>query len=69
MQNIYRSERKALLTMGIRDIALLASRAVLGGYLAVHGAQKLFGTFGEIPATFGLNRPFTYRSGVSAPLW
>ncbi len=37
---------KALLTMGIRDIALLASRAVLGGYLAAHGAQKLFGTFG-----------------------
>ena len=32
--------------MGMRDIALLASRAVLGGYLAAHGAQKLFGTFG-----------------------
>ncbi|HEX3960880.1 MAG TPA: DoxX family protein [Trebonia sp.] len=32
--------------MGIRDIALLASRGVLGGYLAAHGAQKLFGTFG-----------------------
>src|ERR1700749_1889849 len=32
--------------MGIRDIALLASRAVLGGYLAAHGAQKLFGSFG-----------------------
>ena len=32
--------------MGIRDIAVLASRAVLGGYLAAHGAQKLFGTFG-----------------------
>jgi putative oxidoreductase len=38
--------RKWRLTMGIRDIALLASRAVLGGYLAAHGAQKLFGTFG-----------------------
>ena len=35
-----------LLTMGIRDFTLLASRAVLGGYLAAHGAQKLFGTFG-----------------------
>jgi putative oxidoreductase len=34
------------MTMGIRDIALLASRTVLGGYLAAHGAQKLFGTFG-----------------------
>jgi putative oxidoreductase len=36
--------------MGIRDLALLASRTVLGGYLggylAAHGAQKLFGTFG-----------------------
>ena len=32
--------------MGIRDGALLASRAVLGGYLAAHGAQKLFGSFG-----------------------
>ena len=32
--------------MGIRDIALLASRTVVGGYLAAHGAQKLFGTFG-----------------------
>jgi len=29
-----------------RDIALLASRSVLGGYLAAHGAQKLFGLFG-----------------------
>jgi putative oxidoreductase len=38
--------RKSLPTMGVRDIALLASRAVLGGYLAAHGAQKLFGTFG-----------------------
>jgi uncharacterized membrane protein YphA (DoxX/SURF4 family) len=32
--------------MGIRDIALLTGRSVLGGYLAAHGAQKLFGTFG-----------------------
>jgi putative oxidoreductase len=29
-----------------RDVALLASRAVLGGYLTAHGAQKLFGVFG-----------------------
>jgi putative oxidoreductase len=40
------TRRKLRLTMGIRDIALLASRAVLGGYLAAHGAQKLFGSFG-----------------------
>jgi putative oxidoreductase len=32
--------------MGIRDITLLAGRAVVGGYLAAHGAQKLFGAFG-----------------------
>ncbi|TAN28391.1 MAG: DoxX family protein [Actinomycetota bacterium] len=30
----------------MRHILLLASRSVLGGYLAVHGAQKLFGSFG-----------------------
>ena len=30
----------------MRDVALLGARLVLGGYLAVHGAQKLFGWFG-----------------------
>jgi putative oxidoreductase len=30
----------------MRSAALLAGRAVLGGYLAAHGAQKLFGAFG-----------------------
>ncbi len=29
-----------------RDLALLSGRLVLGGYLAAHGAQKLFGSFG-----------------------
>lgn len=29
----------------MRSLALLGSRMVLGGYLAVHGAQKLFGAF------------------------
>lgn len=28
------------------DVALLGARLVVGGYLAAHGAQKLFGTFG-----------------------
>lgn len=28
------------------DLCLLGARSVLGGYLAVHGAQKLFGAFG-----------------------
>jgi putative oxidoreductase len=28
------------------DLALLVSRTVLGSYLAAHGAQKLFGSFG-----------------------
>jgi putative oxidoreductase len=30
----------------MRDAVLLGTRLVLGGYLAVHGAQKLFGAFG-----------------------
>jgi putative oxidoreductase len=30
----------------MRNSALLVTRVVLGSYLAVHGAQKLFGTFG-----------------------
>jgi putative oxidoreductase len=30
----------------LRDLALLGTRSVLGGYLAAHGAQKLFGAFG-----------------------
>ncbi len=28
-----------------RDLAILSGRLVLGGYLAAHGAQKLFGSF------------------------
>lgn len=31
---------------GANGFALLAARGVLGGYLATHGAQKLFGAFG-----------------------
>jgi len=30
----------------MRDAALLGTRLVVGSYLAVHGAQKLFGAFG-----------------------
>ena len=30
----------------MRNIGLLATRSIFGGYLAVHGAQKLFGAFG-----------------------
>jgi len=30
----------------MRNLTLLAARTVLGGYLSVHGAQKLFGSFG-----------------------
>jgi putative oxidoreductase len=30
----------------MRDVTLLGARLVLGSYLAVHGAQKLFGAFG-----------------------
>jgi putative oxidoreductase len=31
--------------MQMRNLGLLATRVVLGSYLAVHGAQKLFGSF------------------------
>jgi putative oxidoreductase len=37
-------ERKGKYDM--RDVMLLGTRLVLGSYLAVHGAQKLFGAFG-----------------------
>ena len=30
----------------MHDVALLGTRLVIGSYLAVHGAQKLFGAFG-----------------------
>jgi putative oxidoreductase len=30
----------------MKSLGLLVTRLVLGGYLAVHGAQKLFGSFG-----------------------
>jgi putative oxidoreductase len=30
----------------MRSTVLLGARAVVGGYLAIHGAQKLFGAFG-----------------------
>ena len=30
----------------MRNVTLLSARLVLGGYLSVHGAQKLFGVFG-----------------------
>ena len=30
----------------MRNVVLLSARLVLGGYLSVHGAQKLFGVFG-----------------------
>ena len=31
----------------MRDVALLGTRLVVGSYLAVHGAQKLFGGSGQ----------------------
>jgi len=30
----------------MRSVGLLATRCVLGGYLAAHGSQKLLGVFG-----------------------
>jgi putative oxidoreductase len=32
--------------MDMRNVALLGGRLALGGYLAAHGAQKMFGSFG-----------------------
>ena len=59
----------------MRNVALLGTRLVLGSYLAVHGAQKLFGTFGgsgldKTGAGFdriGLRpgRPMAIAAGVS----
>src|SRR6202034_1336020 len=63
------TRRRRLLTRGMRDIALLASRTVLGGYLAAHGAQKLFGTFGGHglePTAAGFERLGLRPSGVTA---
>src|ERR1044071_581361 len=33
-------------TSPLADLALLGLRGVVGGYVAAHGAQKLFGSFG-----------------------
>jgi putative oxidoreductase len=44
----------------LRDFALLGGRCVLGGYLAVHGSQKLFGAF-EGPGLEGAGRGFEER--------
>ena len=41
----------------MRDAALLGTRLVVGGYLAVHGAQKLFGSFGG-PGLDGIAKGF-----------
>jgi putative oxidoreductase len=42
----------------MRSVGLLTTRSVLGGYLAVHGAQKLFGSFGGpgLEATVAVSR-------------
>ena len=44
---------------GASGLALLAARGILGGYLASHGAQKLFGSFGGYgmaPTVAGFDR-------------
>jgi putative oxidoreductase len=49
-----------------RDLAVLGGRLVLGGYLAAHGAQKLFGAFdgpGLTPVSKGFER-IGLRPGV-----
>jgi putative oxidoreductase len=44
----------------LRDFALLGGRCILGGYVAVHGSQKLFGAFGG-PGLEGAGRGFEKR--------
>ena len=48
------------------DIALLVLRLVIGGLLAAHGAQKLFGWFGGfgLRATGGYLADLGFRPGV-----
>jgi len=41
----------------IRDTALLGTRLVLGGYLAVHGAQKLLGDRNRYRELLSSDRP------------
>ena len=47
------------------DVVLLVLRLVVGGLLAAHGAQKLFGWFGG----FGLRATGGYLACVQANLW
>lgn len=44
-------------TSGMHDAALLLARAVVGGSIAAHGAQKLFGWFGG-PGVEGASQMF-----------
>jgi putative oxidoreductase len=41
----------------MRDAALLGARLLLGGYLAVHASQKLFGKF-HGPGLAGISQAF-----------
>ncbi len=55
--------------MNVRDLSLLAARGVLGGYLAAHGAQKLFGSFGGhgmAPTVAGFDRLGLHPAPVMA---
>jgi phospholipase C len=49
----------------MRDAALLGTRLVLGSYLAVHGAQKLFGlaSVNSVVALMLENRSFDHMLG------
>ena len=47
----------------MRNVMLLSARLVLGGYLSVHGAQKLFGVLGG----HGLEATGQGGSGWAAP--
>lgn len=60
-RQVNRSAAQKQLTAGsdASGLALLAARGILGGYLASHGAQKLFGSFGGhgmAPTVAGFDR-------------
>lgn len=74
-ESVRLGEHTAETTGGSMDIALLLIRIVVGGTVAAHGAQKLFGWFGGygIEGTAGYleslgfrtGRPYAWLSGVT----
>ena len=51
----------------MRNVTLLGTRLVVGSYMAVHGAQKLFGAFGGPGLEKAGVGPGKFRIGPSLP--